>query len=203
MPGDSALGAQELSLGGDCREKPDVPPRCCFTHRNSQAAMVTNITLEDGCFGIASLMRMAALAAPLSPGDPPGSPDDKCQKSSALEERTNDAAARGQDKGSTGGRKRQAGDCKGNVEQFSIEIIRCCAVCPDWQDNALIEAPVSGRPDIVVLGVPHLLLQLPATSPAHHPRVHPVQVGFPKPYIPLGTQDAAHTKTRNVVFAVS
>ena len=67
------------------------------------------------------------------------------------------------------------------ADQFSIEIIRCRAVCPDWRDVALVEASTTGRPDTLVLGIPYLLLQLPPKDPAQHPRRHPVQVSkFPQ-----------------------
>ena len=62
------------------------------------------------------------------------------------------------------------------ADQFSIEIVRCRAVCPDWRDVALVEASTTGRPDTLVLGIPYLLLQLPPQDPAQHPRRHPVQV---------------------------
>lgn len=62
------------------------------------------------------------------------------------------------------------------ADQISIEIIRCRAVCPDWQDSALSDSPLNARPDTLVLAIPHLLLQLPPSKPAVHPSCHPVQV---------------------------
>ena len=70
----------------------------------------------------------------------------------------------------------QPGGPVNTADQFSIEIVRCRAVCPDWRDVALVEASTTGRPDTLVLGIPYLLLQLPPKDPAQHPRRHPVQV---------------------------
>ena len=62
-------------------------------------------------------------------------------------------------------------------DRFTLEIIRCRGVCPDWQDDAS-HATSSGRPDTLILGVPHLLLQLPVANPAPHPVRHAVEVGI-------------------------
>ena len=62
------------------------------------------------------------------------------------------------------------------TDRFSIEIIKCRAVCPDWQDNTFNSA-FNSRNDTLVLGIPHFVLQLPLSSPAVHPQAHPVQVG--------------------------
>ena len=66
------------------------------------------------------------------------------------------------------------------ADQVSIEIVRCRAVCPDWQDSALKDSASNGRPDTLVLAIPHLLLQLPPSNPALHPSCHPVQVWWIK-----------------------
>lgn len=63
------------------------------------------------------------------------------------------------------------------ADQVSIEIIRCRAVCPDWQDTALDDPSFGAKPDTLVLAIPYLLLQLPPSNPALHPSSHPVQVG--------------------------
>lgn len=62
--------------------------------------------------------------------------------------------------------------------QFSIEVVRCRAVCPDWQDSALVDGSFRSRPDTLVLGIPHALLQLPVSNPASQPLYHPVQVNL-------------------------
>ena len=41
-----------------------MPPIGRFTHRQTATAVATHITLQDGCFGIATLMRIAALFVP-------------------------------------------------------------------------------------------------------------------------------------------
>ena len=41
-----------------------MPPIGRFTHRKTATAAATHITLQDGCFGIATLMRIAALFVP-------------------------------------------------------------------------------------------------------------------------------------------
>ena len=43
-----------------------MPPVGRFTHRSSSACKETHITLQDGCFGMATLMRIAALFIPSS-----------------------------------------------------------------------------------------------------------------------------------------
>lgn len=65
------------------------------------------------------------------------------------------------------------------ADRFSIEITKCRAVCPDWQDDTLNPSNFNGRPDTVILGIPYLLLQLPPGRPARHPKYHPVQVSAP------------------------
>lgn len=70
-----------------------------------------------------------------------------------------------------------SGAARERREQFSLEILRCRAVCPDWQDGS----PAPGRPHwqrqhALTLSVPQLLLQLPPTEPAQHPSAHPVEV---------------------------
>lgn len=65
-----------------------------------------------------------------------------------------------------------------SADRFSVEVVRCRAVCPDWQDPALNEAGTNARPDTLVLGIPRLLLQLPVSDPAVQPVQHPVEVCF-------------------------
>lgn len=93
---------------------------------------------------------------------------------------TAEAADRG-DKGHVGAEVGASAAASGAAqerrEQFSLEILRCRAVCPDWQDSS----PAPGRPHwqrqhALTLSVPQLLLQLPPTEPAQHPLVHPVEV---------------------------
>ena len=64
------------------------------------------------------------------------------------------------------------------ADRVSVEIIRCKAVCPDWQDPVLTDNLTNERPDTLVLSIPHLLLQLPPSKPAVRPSKHPVQVTF-------------------------
>ena len=62
-------------------------------------------------------------------------------------------------------------------DQFSLEILRCRAVAPDWQDtSATSSRPYWDRQHALTLNVPQLLLQLPPTNPAKHPSKHPVEV---------------------------
>lgn len=63
------------------------------------------------------------------------------------------------------------------LDQFSLQILRCKILCPDWRDTSF--APGTPR-DVedshaLVLDVPEFLLQLPLQAPAQHPCVHPVQ----------------------------
>ena len=61
--------------------------------------------------------------------------------------------------------------------QFSLEIVRCRGVAPDWQDTSAASGrPYWDRHHALTLNVPQLLLQLPPTDPAKHPSQHPVQV---------------------------
>lgn len=76
----------------------------------------------------------------------------------------------------TGDETNEIADEAVGSDRFTLEIIRCRGVCPDWQDDA-IHATSSGRPDTLILGVPHLLLQLPIANPAPHPVRHAVEVG--------------------------
>ena len=62
------------------------------------------------------------------------------------------------------------------LDQFSLQILRCKILCPDWRDTSF--APGTPR-DVedshaLVLDVPEFLLQLPPQAPAQHPTVHPV-----------------------------
>ncbi len=58
-----------------------------------------------------------------------------------------------------------------------MEILRCRAVAPDWQDtSAASSRPYWDRQHALTLNVPQLLLQLPPTNPAKHPAKHPVEV---------------------------
>ena len=80
-------------------------------------------------------------------------------------------------------RSREKG--RGSLEQFSVQILRCRVLCPDWRDTAF--APGNPREHdegaaqqqhargSLVLDVPHALLQLPLAAPAAHPDMHPVQ----------------------------
>ncbi len=62
-------------------------------------------------------------------------------------------------------------------DQFTMEILRCRAVAPDWQDtSAASSGPYWDRQHALTLNVPQLLLQLPPTNPAKHPSKHPVEV---------------------------
>ena len=303
-----------------CRGKTGVPPIGRFTHRSSAAGKETNITLQDGCFGVATLMRIAALfipstephkEAPLQAEAGPGGitppelprketatellaeaaasislvhetacepPEDEGLQEKELQEKHDfvEANEQGQDnpaiqhradgnavKSST--RLRNSGstaleeklglapesmtnseqldlglqetrespltDKASNKQSFSttmqkhekaginetastssasldedgiapasesqederqpvdkadqvsIEIVRCRAVCPDWQDSALSDSPVNARPDTLVLAIPRLLLQLPPSNPAMHPSCHPVQVGLCQSFV--------------------
>lgn len=59
---------------------------------------------------------------------------------------------------------------------FSLEIVRCRAVAPDWQDTSAASGrPYWDRHHALTLNVPQLLLQLPPTDPAKHPSQHPVE----------------------------
>jgi len=73
--------------------------------------------------------------------------------------------------------------------RFSIEIVRCRAVCPDWRDVGAPESPMR-RPDTLVLGIPHLLLQFPPSNPADHPDCHLVQVRCYDPWVSIHTTGA-------------
>ena len=65
----------------------------------------------------------------------------------------------------------------GRTGQFSLEIVRCRAVAPDWRDTAASSGrPYWDRHHALTLNVPQLLLQLPPTDPAKHPSQHPVEV---------------------------
>ena len=64
--------------------------------------------------------------------------------------------------------------------QYSVEIVRCRVLCPDWRDTAFApgtprEAGAQGGRGALLLDVPYSLLQMPAHEPAQHPGVHPVQ----------------------------
>ena len=62
-------------------------------------------------------------------------------------------------------------------DQFSLEIVRCRALAPDWQGtSAASSRPYWDRQHALTLNVPQLLLQLPPTNPAKHPAKHPVEV---------------------------
>ena len=55
-----------------------------------------------------------------------------------------------------------------------MEILRCRAVAPDWQDtSAASSGPYWDRHHALTLNVPQLLLQLPPTDPAKHPSQAP------------------------------
>lgn len=60
--------------------------------------------------------------------------------------------------------------------KFSIEVIRCRAVCPNWRGKS--SAPGnSDDPDTLILGIPHFVLQLPIQDGPQHCVKHPVEVG--------------------------
>ena len=63
------------------------------------------------------------------------------------------------------------------TQQFSLEIVRCKAVCPAKVDAASFTgAHPSPLDHTLYLEVPHFLLQLPLSQPAQHPRPHPVNL---------------------------
>ena len=84
-------------------------------------------------------------------------------------------------------------------DQFSMEIIRCRAVCPDWRHRGA-NSMTTERPDTVVLGVPHLLLQLPAHNPARHPVRHAVQVGFIRSWVNVKHYTKTHVRKRKRIW---
>ena len=63
------------------------------------------------------------------------------------------------------------------LDQYSLQILRCRILCPDWRDTAF--APGNPRDlddgQALVLDVPEFMLQLPPQAPMQHPHVHPVQ----------------------------
>ena len=64
--------------------------------------------------------------------------------------------------------------------QYSVEIVRCRVLCPDWRDTAFApgtprETDAKGSRGALLLDVPHALLQMPVQAPAQHPDIHPVQ----------------------------
>lgn len=62
-------------------------------------------------------------------------------------------------------------------DQFSLEILACTAVCPDWQSSSSAAGGAFwDRQHALTLSVPQLLLQLPAADPAQHPPKHPVEL---------------------------
>ena len=93
------------------------------------------------------------------------------------------------------------------LDQFSLQILRCRILCPDWRDTSF--APGNPRDadggQALVLDVPEFLLQLPAQVPMQHLHVHPVQEhrsgaptmpsGSAQPSGGGGQQDAAPADT--------
>ena len=80
----------------------------------------------------------------------------------------------------------QQGERARKLEQFSVQILRCRVLCPDWRDTAFAPGTPRERDEGVqqqqqhargslVLDMPHALLQLPLEAPAAHPDMHPVQ----------------------------
>lgn len=63
------------------------------------------------------------------------------------------------------------------LDQFSLQILRCRVLCPDWRDTAFAPGNPRDADDgpTLVLDVPEFLLQLPPQAPAQHPSTHPVQ----------------------------
>jgi hypothetical protein len=66
------------------------------------------------------------------------------------------------------------------THQFTLEIVRCRVLCPDWRDTSFAPGvPREGNDDLhgdaLVLDVPRLLLQLPPEQPGRHPSSHPVE----------------------------
>lgn len=161
------------------------------------------MSLQDGCFGAATLMRIAALlvpsadltladsqrtavgvATPQSPaeaiadGATPGqSARESAERATSLRQLAHSGA--GVAEGQAANLMQTAeSECEAIDEagQFSIAILRCRAVCPDWKDASRQDGGHGSSSDIAVLGIPKLLLQLPATNPANHPSIHPVEV---------------------------
>ena len=63
------------------------------------------------------------------------------------------------------------------LDQFSLEILACTAVCPDWQSSSTAAGGAFWeRQHALTLSVPQLLLQLPPADPAQHPPKHPVEL---------------------------
>lgn len=61
-------------------------------------------------------------------------------------------------------------------EQFSLEIVRCKAVCPAKTSSTTFTQDESPLDHTLYMEVPHFLLQLPYEQPAQHPRPHPVNL---------------------------
>lgn len=75
---------------------------------------------------------------------------------------------------------RASEEAKQRPHKFTLHILRCRAMCPDWRDTSF--APGTPREvgeglygDALVLDIPELFLQLPAQDPGCHPSMHPVE----------------------------
>lgn len=88
------------------------------------------------------------------------------------------------------------------LDQFSLQILRCKILCPDWRDTSF--APGTPREvedgHALVLDVPDFLLQLPPQAPAQHPSVHPVlEHRFGAPAQPAGAaQPSSYAEQENM-----
>jgi hypothetical protein len=67
------------------RGRPGVPPIGRFSHKRSPTSLQTSISLQDGCFGMATLMRISALVIPSSKPGAEEAPSGRADERSAVE----------------------------------------------------------------------------------------------------------------------
>ncbi|KAL0051145.1 hypothetical protein WJX82_002690 [Trebouxia sp. C0006] len=173
-----------------------TPAQAEFTVYNTVDRLQTSITLQDGCFGTATLMRIAALFMP--------SPTPASLTTSQASANTGAATVADSDRLTfeqhaegnltsfgTDGLQVQAGNESAfglnpeeevepkseRKEQFSLEIVRCKIVCPaKVNTNAFSDADPSPLDHTLYMEIPHFILQLPVSQPAQHPHPHPVDL---------------------------
>lgn len=216
--------------------QPGTHPKAFITVKRAPEHLQTSITLQDGCFGIGMLLRIAAIFVkplPTQPGSLPvpagthvsseqSSHGQRVDVSSAVMQSTaseqhprpkpeasscapdGHASAHGcSDPGTINadaavdmGADAPSPSLKPSTQpasprprvkmkssstapdaappvpsdRFSLEVVRCVAICPDVPDHATARGSIS-----VALELPHALLQLPARDPASHPREHAIQ----------------------------